>query len=206
MEPALNVPKGQNGTGTECTLNIPKFLQEDEETKITNAQKGTLIHLCMQKLELSNKTYTYDDVKELVAKLEAKKIITTKEAEAININKIYQFTKSKIWNEMINAKQVEREKPFYINIPAKEVYSQELEEKLLVQGIIDLYYISADNELVLVDFKTDFVENREEQRLVDKYITQLDLYKRALESALGRKVDKTYIYSTYLEKEILIRR
>ena len=158
----------------------------------------------MQKLDLSKKIYTYDDVKKLVDELEFKKIITEKEAESININKVYQFTKSKIWQEMIKAKEVQREKPFYINIPAKEVYKQELEEKILVQGIIDLYYITQDNKLVLVDFKTDYVENRNEQILIDKYRTQLELYKRALQSALNRKVDKVYIYSTYLEKEILI--
>ena len=156
----------------------------------------------MQKLDLTKATYTLDDVKELVAKLEAKKIITSKEAEAININKVYQFTKSKIWNEMLQAKEVQREKPFYINIPAKEVYGKDIDEKLLVQGIIDLYYVSQNDELVLVDFKTDYVENRNEQILIDKYSTQLELYKRALESALGRKVDKVYIYSTYLEKEV----
>ena len=105
---------------------------------------------------------------------------------------------------MINAKEVEREKPFYINIPAKEVYKQDLEEKILVQGIIDLYYITQENKLVVVYFKTDYVENRNEQILIDKYRTQLELYKRALQSALNRNVDKVYIYSTYLEKEILI--
>lgn len=198
--------QSQNGLAeeikTKMTLNVPKFLQTDEDIKITNAEKGTLIHLCMQKLDLTKATYTLDDVKELVAKLEAKKIITSKEAEAININKVYQFTKSKIWNEMLQAKEVQREKPFYINIPAKEVYGKDIDEKLLVQGIIDLYYVSQNDELVLVDFKTDYVENRNEQILIDKYSTQLDLYKRALESALGRKVDKVYIYSTYLEKEV----
>ena len=199
-EPVQNVP----GDKTEPVLNVPKFLQEDENVKITNAQKGTLVHLCMQKLDLSKKMYTYDDVKKLVSELETKKIITAKEAEAININKIYQFTKSKIWNEMTNSKQVEREKPFYINIPAKEIYKQDLEEKILVQGIIDLYYITAQDELILVDFKTDFVEDRNEQILVDKYRIQLNLYKRALESATGRTVDRVYIYSTYLEKEILL--
>jgi len=210
-EPVLFVPKGQTGTGTECTrdktepsLNVPKFLQTDEDIKITNAQKGTLVHLCMQKLDLSKKIYTYDDVKQLVAELQAKKIITAKEAEAININKVYQFTKSKIWKEMTNSKQVEREKPFYINIPAQEIYKQNLEEKILVQGIIDLYYITEQDELILVDFKTDFVENKDEQILIDKYRTQLDLYKRALESATGRNVDRIYIYSTYLEKEIAL--
>ena len=180
----------------------PKFLKDDNEVKITNVQKGTLVHLCMQKLDLSKKMYTYDDVKQLIAELEAKKIITPKEAEAININKVYQFTKSKIWNEMTQAKQVEREKPFYINIPAKEIYKQDLDEKVLVQGIIDLYYITRQDELILVDFKTDFVENRDEQILVDKYRTQLELYKRALEGATGKSVNKVYIYSTYLEKEI----
>jgi len=187
-------------------LNVPKFLQADEEIKITNAQKGTLVHLCMQKLDLSKKVYTYEEVKQLVAQLEAKKIITAKEAEAININKVYQFTKSNIWQEMVQAKEVQREKPFYINIPAKELYEEELEEKILVQGIIDLYYINQRDELILVDFKTDFVENKDEQFLIDKYKTQLNLYKRALESATSRKVDKVYIYSTYLEKEILVNK
>ena len=34
---------------------------------------------------------------------------------------------------------------------------------------------------------------------------QLDLYKRALEEALKRKVEETYIYSTYLDKLIEVK-
>ena len=182
----------------------PKFLQSDEETEISNAEKGTLIHLCMQKLDINKKEYTIQDVKELVDKLVAKKTITEQEANAINIKKIYQFTKSNIWQEMTEAQVVEREKPFYINIPAQEIYEKDLEEKVLVQGVIDLYYISSNGELVLVDFKTDYVPNKNEQILIERYSSQLQLYKRALESATGKRVDKTYIYSTYLEKEIKI--
>ena len=181
---------------------MPKFLQTDKETKITNAQKGTLTHLCMQKLDINKKVYNYDDVKQLINELEMKKIISSKEAEAININNIVQFTKSKLWEEMTYAHVVQREKPFYINIPAKELYQEDVDEDILVQGIIDLYYITEKDELVLVDFKTDYVENRNEQILINKYNTQLDLYKRALESATGKKVDRVYIYSTYLNKEI----
>lgn len=182
----------------------PQFLKEDAETKITNAQKGTLIHLCMQKLDIKNSKYTYGQVKDLVQSLERERIITHKEAEAININKVYQFTKSKIWEEMHHALVVHREKAFYINIPANEVYNKDIEEMILVQGVIDLYYINEKNELILVDFKTDYVEDKNEQILVDKYKIQLELYKRALEDALQRKVNKVYIYSTYLEKEILL--
>ena len=183
-------------------LSTPKFLQKDTEINITNAQKGTLIHLCMQKLDLKKAKYTFDDIKELVEKLENKKVITHKEAEAINISKVYQFTKSKIWEEMIHAHVVQREKSFYIKLPAKEIYQKDLDESILVQGVIDLYYINSDDELVLVDFKTDYVENRDEESLINKYRTQLELYKNALEQANKRKVDRIYIYSTYLEKEI----
>ena len=181
-----------------------KFLQSDEKTEISNAEKGTLIHLCMQKLDINKKEYTIQDVKELLDKLVAKKTITEQEANAINIKKIYQFTKSNIWQEMTEAQVVEREKPFYINIPAQEIYEKDLEEKVLVQGVIDLYYISSNGELVLVDFKTDYVPDKNEQILIERYSSQLQLYKRALESATGKRVDKTYIYSTYLEKEIKI--
>ncbi len=135
----------------EIGLPKPKFLQTDEDIKITNAEKGTLIHLCMQKLDLSKEKYTISEIKELIERLIMNKIITEKEAEAININKIYQFTKSEIWKEMHKAKQVEREKPFYINIPAKEIYEQNINENILVQGVIDLYYIDENDNLILVD-------------------------------------------------------
>ena len=85
-----------NNQEKSYNLKVPKFLNTDDDVKITNAEKGTLVHLCMQKLDLSKKEYTYNDVKELVELLKSKKIITEKEADAININKIYQFTKSKI--------------------------------------------------------------------------------------------------------------
>ena len=105
---------------------------------------------------------------------------------------------------MCEAKTVEREKTFYINIPAKEIYKENVEEKVLVQGIIDLYYITKEDELILVDFKTDYVPNNDEKILANKYNLQLKLYKKALESATGKQVNKTFIYSTYLEKEINI--
>ena len=103
---------------------------------------------------------------------------------------------------MKNAKEIQKERPFYINIPASEIYDEDIEEEILVQGIIDLYYITKDNRLVLVDYKTDRVN--EEKELIDKYKIQLSIYKRALEKALNRKVDKIYLYSVYLGKEVKV--
>ncbi len=191
-----------NNLNKEVTLPKPKFLKNKEEI-ITSAMKGTLVHLCMQKLD-EREIYNLQKVNELIEELETKKIITTKEKEAINPNKILEFTKSKIWKDLKTAKEVEREKPFYINVPAKKIYKQETNENILVQGIIDLYYIDKDDNLNLVDYKTDYVEVENEQKLVEKYKKQLDLYKEALEETYKKKVTNIYIYSVYLNKEIKI--
>lgn len=187
----------------EITFPKPKFLIGTEEEKISSAKRGTLIHLCMKNLQFGRE-YNLEDVKELINDLEARKIITDKEKESINPWVILKFTKSNIWKELKEAKEYHKEEPFYINIPANEVMESTLDENILVQGIIDLYYVTKDDELVLLDYKTDFINEGEEQILIDRHKPQLMLYKRALESGINKKVDKIYIYSTKLGKEILI--
>ncbi len=201
-----NLNKIQNSIRVD--FEKPKFLNQEIKEKLTNAEIGTLVHLCLQKLDI-NTEYNINEIQKLIANLINKNIITEKEASYINKNKILEFTKSDIWNEMKKAKELYQEKPFYVNIPVKEIYyddeeKQKSKENVLVQGIIDLYYITKENEIVLVDYKTDYVENREISNLVDKYKSQLELYKRALEEALSKKVSKTYIYSVYLGEAVEI--
>ena len=161
------------------------------------------MHLCLQKLDYK-KDYNLEKIKELIENLVKKEILLPKEAEGVDYKKILAFISSDIWKEIKEAKEVEQEKPFYLNIKAKEIYNNNSNDEILVQGIIDLYYITKDNELVLVDYKTDYVKNNNEQILKDKYNVQLEIYKRALEKALNREVNRVYIYSTYLNKEIEI--
>ena len=196
-------PKEEKQSENVVTFHKPKFLRKDETEILTNAQKGTLVHLCMQRLH-ENVEYDLPKVKELIQDLVTREIITDIEAKNINPYNILTFTKSNIWQELKNAKKIYKEKPFFINIPAKEIYGENLEEDILVQGIIDLYYINQQDEIILVDYKTDYVEKGKEHSLIEKYRVQLDLYKRALEETLRKKVSKVYIYSVYLGKEIEI--
>lgn len=183
------------------TLKKPNFLIE--KTELTPAEKGTIMHLCLQKLNYKEE-YNLEKLKNMVNNLVNKEIVLPKEAESVNYNKILAFLSSNIWKEMQTAKVVEQEKAFYLNLKANEIYQNNAEDEILVQGIIDLYYITNNDELVLVDYKTDYVENNNEQSLEDKYNIQLEIYKKALEESLNRKVDKVYIYSTWLNKEIEI--
>ena len=179
----------------------PKFIKTDTSEKLTPAQKGTLLHNCFKLLN-TNVDYTREKMQELVQNLVQRELITQVEAENINVDALLEFTKSKIWKNLKSAKEVYREKPFYINLKAADIYKEETEEEVLVQGIIDLYYIDKDEKLILVDYKTDFVKDKTGKELIDKYKEQLELYKMALEQALERKVDKILIYSTSLKKEI----
>lgn len=193
----------ENSEEETKTFHKPNFLRTDEKETLTNAQKGTLVHLCMQRLD-ENIEYDLDKIKACIAQLVQRKIITEVEETNINPYKILEFTKSNIWKQLKQAKKVYRERPFFIHIPAKEIYNEDIEDKLLVQGIIDLYYINQQDEIILVDYKTDYVEKGKEEELIEKYKEQLNMYKRALEETLKQKVSKVYIYSVYLGKEIEI--
>ena len=194
---------GEKEEQKEISFKEPNFLKNGKEEKITASKKGSLIHLCLQKLDI-NIDYDLGKITNLLDELQMKKIITSKEKEVINVNKVLEFTKSKIWEELKTAKKIEKEKPFYINIKAKDIYNKETDENILVQGIIDLYYIDKDNNINLVDYKTDYIENGNEIELVNKYKEQLYLYKKALEQVYKKEVKNTYIYSVYLNKEIQI--
>lgn len=191
----------KNDKYQNISFEKPKFLQDDKDIKITPAQKGTLIHLCLQKLN-PKEEYDINKINDLIHNLVFKEIITDKEAEEIDPNKILEFTKSNIWEKLKKAKEYYQEKPFYINVPANKIYDENIDENVLVQGIIDLFFITEDDKIVLVDYKTDYVKN--ENELIGKYKEQLNLYKQALEESLNKKVANVYIYSVYLGKEIEI--
>lgn len=200
---ALKQLKKQEESIEKIEFATPKFINDTDIEKISPARVGTLVHMCLQKLN-PKIDYNFDKINALINELEANKIITAKEAKSIDARKVLEFTKSKIWEELKFAKEIEQEKPFYINLPAQEFFEEQTDENILVQGIIDLYYIDKDDKLKLVDYKTDYVKVGNENELREKYKTQIELYSRALEKAFGKKVDERYLYSVYLGKEIPI--
>ena len=188
-------------TELNAQMKKPKFLSE--ELSLSKAEIGTTVHLIMQKLDF-NEQYTMEKIEELLEELRQKEIITEKQKQAIPKQNILKFTQSDLFCEISKASKVYKEQPFYINIPVKEIYNNSSKENVLVQGIIDLYFETKENQIILVDYKTDFVPENDENYLKEKYKEQLQLYKKALEQALNKPVSKTYIYSTYLGKKLEI--
>lgn len=166
--------------------NIKKFILDEKDEKLKANEKGSLIHLVMQKIENCN-------IEETIEKL----TVTEKEKKFLLENKsiIESYIKSDLFKELQEAKEIHKEEAFYMNVKYKH-------SDVLVQGVIDLYYINKNDELILVDYKTD--KNINDEILKERYQNQLLMYKTALEKSLKRKVDKTYIYSTELNKEVKI--
>ena len=175
----------------------PKFMQNIEI--LNKAEIGTLMHLILQKLDF-RENYNEKTLNDLIQKLIYLNIVTEKQSQYIDKKRLLEFTKTELFKKIQNAKEIYKEQPFHMS-----VIDENTKESILIQGIIDLYYINQNNEIVLVDYKTDYVEKNNEQELIEKYKPQLKIYKKAIEEALNKNVEKVYIYSVYLNKEILVK-
>lgn len=169
---------------------LPNCLKESEE-KYTPVRKGILVHFVLENLEF-NLINSKDELKNYIVSLVKKGVLTKEDAKYINVEKIFNFLYSDIGKELKNAKEIFREEEFVLKSNSNQAS--------YIQGVIDLYYINEKGNIVLVDFKTDKLKNKED--FVKKYKIQLDIYKEALERLTKLKVEKTYIYSFNLDCKI----
>lgn len=200
-------PQAENLFSEEKNRKKPRFIME--EKGLSKAEKGTAMHFVMQKLDL-NKVNLLNEIKEQIKNMFEKGLITKDEEESINIFKIQKFFKSNLGQRLLKAykenKQVFRELPFITEIPVKRIEKDLIDkifnnEKLRLQGIIDCFF-EEDDGIVLLDYKTDYVENGKEKEILDKYRVQIDLYTETLERVIGKKVKERYLYLFGIDKEV----
>jgi len=177
-----------------------KLRREIESTPL-GALKGSATHRFMELLDFKRfgsielDSYESEIHSQLTVILEEKKM-TKEETDLIDIKKICVFMTSSLAKEMIAADEeglLFREQPFVLSVEATRLNPQfSKDEKVIIQGIIDVFYIKED-EVYLLDYKTDQVKKIDE--LVSRYGIQLDYYKETLERITGKKVVKNMIYS-----------
>lgn len=185
-----------NESQKEVDLRKPVFMEE--KRKFTPAEKGTLMHLIMQVIDIS-RTSSLDDIKNEITRLKIKEFITEEQSKAIDIEKIHKFFNSDLGIRLKTSGKIKREVPFYMEVASTEIYKELKDdiydkEKILVQGVIDCYF-EENGEIVLLDYKTDYVSDIEE--IKERYKLQLSYYGRALEELTGLKVKAKYLYLFY---------
>ena len=181
---------------------VPQFVKEEKET--TAGERGTAYHKVLELLDFSAPS-SVSKVRSFIGSLTEAGRLSPEAGAKVNPYAIGAFLSSGLAKRMAEASQagtLKREQPFIIGVEAREL-KEELKssELILLQGIIDVYF-EEDGELVLVDYKTDYVT--EPQELIDAYRVQLDYYEKALTRLTGKMVKEKYIYSFGLKKEIEI--
>ena len=187
---------------------VPRFIEEktEAEEEFTGAARGTAYHRVMECLEYG-KTDTSQNLKEQIEELVQNQKLSEVEAKCVRVSDICGFVECDLGQRMKAAAlkgRLFREQPFVISRSAAKIdESWDESERVLVQGIIDAYFLE-DEEIVLVDYKTDYVRRGEEKKLIERYHTQLEDYGQALERMTRRRVKEKYIYSFALKKAILL--
>ena len=187
----------------------PKFLQE--EKGFTAAEKGTLMHYVMLRLDF-DRVGSVSEIKKQIEELVLNKSLTEKEAKVIRYTKIFSFFKSELGKRILKAheegRMVHRELPFFTEISSlninpelnKEIYQN---EKIRLQGIIDGFFKEKDG-IVLFDYKTDYLEEGNEEEIIERYKVQMKYYKEALEKITESRVKEIYLYLFALDKEVVL--
>ena len=182
---------------------IPTFVSGEKE-EYRGAARGTAYHRLMECLDYTHAEDVHQIQKQIRMLTDSRKM-SPEEAQCIRIADILAFVDSKLGQRMKTAAEqnaLYREQPFVIAQKMNQIEAAwNGEETVLVQGIIDAYFIE-DDEIVLVDYKTDKVSPGGEQDLINLYHIQLEDYAAALERMLQKKVKETYIYSFTLRKMI----
>ncbi|SDB21729.1 helicase-exonuclease AddAB subunit AddA [Eubacterium oxidoreducens] len=198
---------------------VPSFIKETQEAP-EGALYGTAVHRFMELFDFTSEYADGDEHDENWKRQRSRYLEQCKEefvksgrmlqedADRLILSRLESFFDSEACARMHKAAQkglLFKEKPFVMGIEAGEVESfpnighVDSKELVLMQGIIDVYWEEEDY-VVLLDYKTDYVESKED--LIKKYFGQLDNYKKALERTLAKPVKEKILYSFCLEKEI----
>ena len=192
----------QTGENEEETNKIndiprPRFLAEKEQ--LSGAQRGTVYHLVFEHLPygLLDEHSDASVLERWLQSFASKGYLTPQELAVIRADDFIAFLRTDIGRRMRAAAlagKLQREQQFMMGFDADKLYPEVTHgDMVLVQGIIDAWFWE-DDEIVLVDYKTDHVRN-DLRELADKYRIQLEYYAEALERVTGHAVREKIIYS-----------
>jgi len=168
------------------------------------------MHFVMQKLDFS-RVKTMEQIKQQLKELVDDELLSKEEFKTIRVSKIFNFFKSNLGKRLLtaydNGNEIYKELPFFTEISPLDVDNtlpdDIKDEKVRLQGVIDCFFYEGDN-IVLIDYKTDYVEFGNEEEMISKYKIQINYYKSALKKITGKEVKESYLYLFYLDKEILV--
>lgn len=190
-------------------LNPPSFIRGDNA--FSGKEVGDAYHHLMQYYPLERVTPDTDLRKlteSAVFVLSMQGKLTDREVRILTserlkcIDKTARFLESPLGQRMLKSRRVERETPFYAELPAR-MLGLDHDGEVSLQGRTDMFFYE-DDGIVLVDYKSDSVESMEKEK--ESYSRQLLTYKNILPKITGTRVKQMYLYAFSTGEEIDIER
>ena len=177
-----------------CCERRPACLDGD---KRGGAEAGTATHAFLQFADFA----ALDDPEAEIERLVSQRFITAKQAKLIDRRKLANFVSSDIFRRIRASGDVTREFRFTFEADASDFIPDAPEEKLLVQGAIDCFFIE-DSKCVVVDYKTDRITDNAAEKAA-YYKPQLEIYARGLKELTGMEVSEAILY--FLDADEAVR-
>ncbi len=186
------VKQGRSDEG-DFLGRVPEALLEGAGEKTASpSQVGTATHLVLSRIDLSD--VSESSIRDLIDKLVKEGLVSPAAAAQVDIGQILEYFASDLGLLVRqNAAQALREWPFTFTLPACELYGGSCEERVILQGMIDLI-VPTPEGLVVIDFKTDRVGQSGLAQRVEHYTPQLYYYCRAASGILNKPVCRAYLY------------
>lgn len=174
-----------NAPVQKTIIHRPDFMQEK---RLSAADIGTAVHAVMQHIPFGEKM-AYAEIKEFIATLVGREILSPEEAKAIRVKDVEAFYDSDIAKRLSNALNVKREVPFTY---AKQDGDGDHQ---IIQGIVDCLFEEEDG-WVLLDYKTDRVSQIPDvpKEMAARYEIQLSVYQEAVEAILRIPIKERLLY------------
>ena len=197
------IEEGRRAIYLSPTLEQPRFM-ETSSTTVSGAQRGSALHLLMQKVDFSS-TITIDSLEQILRSLVESNEITPEVAAKVPVTQAFEFFQSTFGQWIVqNSHALVREQAFsYVLEASKFFKSIQTNDLMMIHGIID-GYVELDDEIIVFDYKTDFVVDSIEgiQSIVRKYKDQLNIYADALSISCNKKVTKKVLCLLSINKNI----
>ena len=193
----------------EFRYKIP-FMQEvplfkSKVSGFTPAEVGTITHAVLQLIKLKEQI-SIDYINRFVEDMVERKQLTEEEAKVVETDKIFNFYCSDLGSRMLKSNTIKREQPFILKKNVGDIIKTKngnLDEAVYVQGIIDCYFYEND-EIILIDYKTDRTSEERLGELIESYGAQIRTYKEALDALTGKRVKESYLYLLSISKAVRI--
>ncbi len=185
--------------------DVPSFmLKGKKERKLSATEVGTAVHAVMQHIPQQGFS-SIGETESYIQSLVDRKLLQQIEADAVSAEKVFAFFKTEVGERLKKAKQVLREEPFTLSLKDQEGDAQ------IVQGVIDCIFEDEHGNWVLLDYKTDYIEQyllgdfeKIKQKMTKSYQIQLNYYQHAVQSIKRIEINERILYLYSIGQEVKI--